>query len=989
MRIVFLITLFTFLQAQGTWIMSGRVHPELKWSTIKTDHYNIHYHQGIENIAVKGATIAEQIHDTLLEQMGMTTVPTIDIIFTAEDEVMNGYAMWTNQTFIWVDQNDVAIWLEDEKWLFTVVAHELQHIIFMNAVKTWLPEPWSMSLLGEVPGWFVEGLAEYMTERWRPHRADLSHKLHILKNNTNQMDPHHDGFSKLLYLTEKYGDDCIVEIVQYRNKLKLYNFGKAFKKATGVTVGQFNEDWRRTMNTYYYGYRSQKESIEEIGNTATLPLKNVKSFAISQDSMAIAMTGKEDKGQYDMSLYIAKRDTSKEDEEKTGFSFDFDFGKWFSKEEEDTTKKWQKPKYHKEEVDFGSIHGTLKWSPDGTKLAYAKYRYGKNESMIWDLRMYDMETEESNWLTDNMRAAHPAWTPDGQHIIFAAHHNSTSNLFKLNISDQQTEQLTSYSGEVSVLNPAVSPNGERVVYAYSGEDGNTDLYTLTFSSGEISRLTKSPAVDYLPVWSPDGTQIIYTSHEGSTPNLHILTLEHGENRQITDVGDAVWSQQWTPGDSTILASTLTDVDTFRVVMVDPKRTITTQPVNMRDQYFSWRDKPPAHPLQPIDYNSIPAMPEAKRYQFTKHFRHLTTIALPIPIPFAETAWMDALGKHIISANTGYLDMGMTSPMFGLGYTNAQHGPLWGMSYNFNQRFLFRNYDGSDSGLAEKMDGLTLWARHPFNLGNSMSSGHIISIGMFSGQREVRDLIDYIEEDGVVNYDSTIVHEMEYLPRPEGGQFTRINLDYTYLTKRPHKNNIILPANGHGIKLSTEYSAKNLMSDFNYGKLSFDSYANLGDGNGVLYARLKGSMLFGDPPAQDTLAFSRDEATYLPLMGVSEFFPENINLRGSSEVKMGDKLLFGTLEYRFKLMDGDLPVNILGITAGDLTAALISDFGNVWQNKDTAKPFNFTAGYEVKISFKSGGFPMMIYAWGRAGDIASIEDESDLKTYYRLALINPF
>ena len=89
------------------------------------------------------------------------------------------------------------------------------------------------------------------------------------------------------------------------------------------------------------------------------------------------------------------------------------------------------------------------------------------------------------------------------------------------------------------------------------------------------------------------------------------------------------------------------------------------------------------------------------------------------------------------------------------------------------------------------------------------------------------------------------------------------------------------------------------------------------------------------------------------------------------------------------MDGDLPVNILGITAGDLTAALISDFGNVWQNKDTAKPFNLTAGYEVKISFKSGGFPMMIYAWGRAGNIASIEDETDLKTYYRLALINPF
>ena len=183
-KLIFLISVLTVTTAfsQGPWIMTGRVHNELNWNTLTTEHYRVHYHQGIEEIALQGASMAEQIHSTLLTQVGLEFAPVIDIIFTAEDEIMNGYAMSTNQTFIWVDQNDAVIWLEDEKWLYQVLAHELQHIMYFNAVKTWMPEPFS-SMFSGVPGWFVEGLAEYMTERWRPHRADISHKYHVYKNN--------------------------------------------------------------------------------------------------------------------------------------------------------------------------------------------------------------------------------------------------------------------------------------------------------------------------------------------------------------------------------------------------------------------------------------------------------------------------------------------------------------------------------------------------------------------------------------------------------------------------------------------------------------------------------------------------------------------------------------------------------------------------------------------------------------------------------------
>ena len=53
--------LMTSLLSQGTNMMTNRVHPELEWKTISTKNFNIHYHQGIEDIANDGAKISEHV----------------------------------------------------------------------------------------------------------------------------------------------------------------------------------------------------------------------------------------------------------------------------------------------------------------------------------------------------------------------------------------------------------------------------------------------------------------------------------------------------------------------------------------------------------------------------------------------------------------------------------------------------------------------------------------------------------------------------------------------------------------------------------------------------------------------------------------------------------------------------------------------------------------------------------------------------------------
>ena len=315
-----------------------------------------------------------------MKQVDIDSLQRLDIIFTSEDEIANGFAVAANYTIIWVDQNDEAIELIDNKWLEHVLAHELQHLVFFNVTKSWIPFPMS-GLYGNIPLWFIEGLAEYYTEKWRPYRFDISHKYHVLKNSVHKIkDPHNDGFSKLLYFADRFGDETLVKILNHRDTLKLLHFPQAFKKHTGITVKHFEEDWRRHMNTYFFGLRSQKETYADIGKTYSLPMRYVYGFDwFKNDTTKIVMVGRRNDKQQDLSLMLAVRDTIKE---KAVY-------KKMQEKKKNNKPKKVKPIWKLEELDYGNISRFVKASPDGNKIIYSKFGYSKNQSLTWDIHLIE------------------------------------------------------------------------------------------------------------------------------------------------------------------------------------------------------------------------------------------------------------------------------------------------------------------------------------------------------------------------------------------------------------------------------------------------------------------------------------------------------------------------------------------------------------------------------------------------------------------------
>ena len=967
----------SIINAMGTWIFNNRPHGELKWNTIQTENFDVHYHEGIRDIAVRGASMAEQIRPILMQQMGLDTLPRLDIAFTSEDEVLNGFATPGDYTIIWVDQNDAALWNGDEKWLRTVLAHELQHLVFFNTIKgpKWIPDLMH-SLMAGIPGWVVEGLAEYYTEKWRPFRYDISHKGHVVNNTVHKIpDPHNDGFSKSLYLADRFGDSTIVKILNHRNKAGFLFFGNSFKKHTGIKLKQFNEDWRRHMNTFFYGQRSQKERLLDVGRVHKLPMKRVATFDYLPDSMGIVMMGLLSKGQRDLSLVFAKRDTAKENKL---------WKKRLKKSEKDGKKLKRVPaKWKLAELDygvFGELVMNLDVSPDGKSVVYPKYRYGKNQSLLFDIWMVDMKTKKKTLLTSSMRANYPKFSPDGGSILYVAHENSTSQLFLMDIKGENKKQLTFNEFDTQIITPFWSPDGRKIAFAKSGPDGNMDIHMMELETKKTQQITRSSEGDLLPIWHPDGKKISFTGLYDFTPNLYTYNIKTGEIIQNTDVGDMVMGTQWDKNTSTITAMTLNTVDSARVVSINPNRIAKKTTVNMNPRFASWRNKEPDYPLQNIDPKRNVKIKNETSYRFHENLTHLGSLILPDNRSFLYNGiFTDALGRH----NTGilYATDYDTIHSFYVAYQNFTGFPfkgIWGLNLyndaNFQIQFLNKEHT-----FIETFNGLSLWSSFPYNFGRSLSANHSIGIELQIINRDV-----YFENP---------LPQSSIFSKIDKGNEGSIKCSYTFINKRGHKRNTFTPNQGYGLDISFQNSSTSIWGEFDYTKLRFDSYKNNKLGPFSIFGRLRFEALDGDPPNQETLGIFDIPNFYI--MGVSTPGREYMSPRGyridNREYSRGDRAYMGTLELRTPV----LPINVFEaikvFKIGMPSIVLFSDFGNAWENNFNSENTIITSGLELRLSFNLISEPIFIFSYGLAQEI-DMWTEKDFQIpepYLQLSLINPF
>jgi eukaryotic-like serine/threonine-protein kinase len=171
------------------------------------------------------------------------------------------------------------------------------------------------------------------------------------------------------------------------------------------------------------------------------------------------------------------------------------------------------------------------FSPDGELIAF------RSERDNGGIFLMGRTGESVRRLSDT--GYNPSWSPDGAEVIVATQNVVTepvgvggSEIRSINVATGQQRSIPgAYGGQ-----PQWSPNRHRIAYwtnrAPDRPGGQRDIWTIRPDGGEPRSVTNDAAVDWNPVWSPDGQYLYFVSDRGGSINIWRVRVDEGSGNAL-------------------------------------------------------------------------------------------------------------------------------------------------------------------------------------------------------------------------------------------------------------------------------------------------------------------------------------------------------------------------------------------------------------------------------------------------------------------------
>lgn len=214
---------------------------------------------------------------------------------------------------------------------------------------------------------------------------------------------------------------------------------------------------------------------------------------------------------------------------------------------------------------FKSISGE-KVGHFNTQILYVS-EAGSVNNLVKRINIIDFDGENRRILTNGENLVlTPVFSKKQNEIFYLSYAQGRPQIFSLDVKSFKTKKVGNFNG--ATFAPAAHTKDQNLLLMSATIDGNTDIYEMNILTNSAKRLTKTPAIDTTPSYSPDGKLIAFASDRDSSQQLYIMDSRGDSVRKISFEGGSYAKPIWSP-DGNLIAFTKIKSNRFYVGVMSP------------------------------------------------------------------------------------------------------------------------------------------------------------------------------------------------------------------------------------------------------------------------------------------------------------------------------------------------------------------------------------------------------------------------------------
>jgi Tol biopolymer transport system component/DNA-binding winged helix-turn-helix (wHTH) protein len=193
--------------------------------------------------------------------------------------------------------------------------------------------------------------------------------------------------------------------------------------------------------------------------------------------------------------------------------------------------------------------GRPDFSPSGETISFNRQLQESG-----DLYLTDLSGSTRRLTSDNRAVIGAAWAPDGKSIIYSSNRGGSFALWRLTMVDGVEPEPLPINAD-RAFDPSISRTGNRLTFTYIQRDTNIWRIPAARNNRRAAseQLIGSSRRELAPNYSPDGSQIAYSSDVSGSSEIWLSTSAGTNAIQLTRFGGGLTvNPRWSPDGNTIV-----------------------------------------------------------------------------------------------------------------------------------------------------------------------------------------------------------------------------------------------------------------------------------------------------------------------------------------------------------------------------------------------------------------------------------------------------